>query len=225
MFNAATFQAGGIAPNEFISITGTGLGPAAGVSASGIATQLNGTSVSIGGTPAFMTYAQDGQINALVPFGIGGAQTTIQVTYNSIASSTVTVPIANASPGIFTQSYGPGQAWMANQDGTFNSSSNPAARGSYVAFWLTGQGYVNAPPPDGVQPSGPPFPTPVLPVSVSLGGVAVPAANIAFDGLVYTGELQINLLIPANAPTGNAIPLVVTIGGTSSRADAAIAIH
>jgi uncharacterized protein (TIGR03437 family) len=224
VFNAATLRTGGIAPNEFISIKGAGLGPATGA-ISTMTTQLGGASVSIGGTAAYLTYAQDGQINALVPFGAGGAQTTIQVEVNGVMSSSVTVPIVNASPGIFTQAYGPGQVWMVNQDGTFNSSSNPAARNSYVAFWLTGQGYVNAPPPDGIQPTGPPFPTPVLPVSVSLGGVQLPAANVVFDGLVYSGEVQINVLIPANALTGGAVPLVVTIGGASSRTDATIAIQ
>jgi len=224
VYNAATLQTGGIAPNEFISIKGTGLGPATGA-ISNMTTQLGGASVSIGGTPAYLIYAQDGQINALAPFGIGGAQTTIQVEVNGVKSSVVTVPIVNASPGIFTQAYGPGQVWMVNQDGTFNSSSNRAARGTYVAFWLTGQGYVNAPPPDGIQPTGPSFPTPVLPVSVSLGGTPVPAANVVFDGLIYTGEIQINLQIPAHAPTGGAVPLVVTIGGASSRTDATVAIQ
>ena len=73
MFNAATLQTGGIAPNEFISIKGTGLGPATGV-VSEMTTQLAGTSVSIGGTAAYLTYAQDGQINALVPFGVSGVR-------------------------------------------------------------------------------------------------------------------------------------------------------
>jgi uncharacterized protein (TIGR03437 family) len=62
-------------------------------------------------------------------------------------------------------------------------------------------------------------------VSVSLGGVQIPAANVVFDGLVYSGEVQINVLIPANAPTGGAVPLVVTIGSASSRADATVAIQ
>jgi uncharacterized protein (TIGR03437 family) len=224
VFNAATLQTGGIAPNEFISIKGTGLGPATGVSST-MTTQLGGASVSIGGTAAYLTYAQDGQINALVPFGVGGTQTTIQVEVNGVKSSSVTVPIVGASPGIFTQAYGPGQAWMANQDQTLNSSANPAPRNTYVAFWVTGQGYVNAPPPDGIQPTGPPFPTPVLPVSVSLGGVQLPAADVVFDGLVYSGEVQVNVLIPANAPTGGAVPLVVTVGGASSRSDATVAIQ
>ena len=223
--NAATFRAGGIAPNEFISITGYGLGPATGVLSS-LTTLLAGTRIYIGGTPAFLAYAQDGQVNALVPFGVSQTQsTTIQAEFNGVKGNTVTVPVVNASPGIFTQAYGPGQAWVANQDGKFNSSSNPAARNSYIAFWLTGQGAVNTSLADGVQPTGPPFPTPVLPVSVTLGGVQIPAANVVFAGLVYSGEIQVNLLISANAPTGGAVPLVVTIGEASSRADVTIAIQ
>ena len=93
-----------------------------------------------------------------------------------------------------------------------------------MAFWLTGQGLVNATLADGTQPAGPTYPSPMLPVSVSLGGVQLPAANVVFDGLVYSGEVQINLLIPPNAPTGSAVPLVVTIGGASSRTDATFAI-
>jgi uncharacterized protein (TIGR03437 family) len=89
---------------------------------------------------------------------------------------------------------------------------------------VTGQGLVNTTLGDGVQPTGPPYATPLLSVSVSLGGSAVPASNIVFDGLIYSGEVQINVLIPANAPTGNAVSLVVTIGGASSRTDATIAI-
>jgi uncharacterized protein (TIGR03437 family) len=222
--NAATSQTGGIAPNEFITLVGTGLGPATG--ASGLTTQLAGTSVLIGGTAAYLTYAQNGQINALVPFGVSGLQsTTIQVEFNGVKGNTVTVPVVASSPGIFTQAYGPGQAWMVNQDNTFNSSSNPAARNTYVAFWLTGQGLVNTTLADGTQPAGPTYPAPMLPVSVSLGGTQIPAANVVFDGLIYTGEIQINVLIPANTPTGSAVPLIVTIGGASSRSDATVAIQ
>ena len=187
---------------------------------------LSGSSVYINGTASYLTYAQDKQINVLVPFGVSGLQnTTIQVEYNGVKGNTVTVPVVASSPGIFTQSYGPGQAWIANQDGTFNSSGNPARRGTYVAFWVTGQGLVNTTLADGTQPSGPPYPTPMLPVSVTLGGIPVPTANLAFDGLIYCGEVQVNILIPANAPTGSAIPLVVAIGAGSSRSDATIAIE
>jgi uncharacterized protein (TIGR03437 family) len=113
---------------------------------------------------------------------------------------------------------------MVNSDGTFNSNNNPAARNTYVAFWATGQGLVNIPQQDGTQPTGPPYPSPILPVTVTIGDVPVPASNVVFAGLVYSGEIQINVLIPDNVPTGGAVPLVVTIGGASSRPDATMAI-
>src|ERR1019366_10738341 len=69
VFNAATLLAGGIAPNEFITVKGSGLGPATGT-ISTMTALLAGTRVYIGGVAAFLTYAQDGQVNALVPFGV-----------------------------------------------------------------------------------------------------------------------------------------------------------
>ena len=42
--------------------------------------------------------------------------------------------------------------------------------------------------------------------------------------LIYTGEIQANVSIPGGAPTGSAVPLVLTIGTASSRNDATIAI-
>ena len=173
VFNAATFLAGGIAPNEFISITGTGLGPATGIS-SAMTTFLSGTRIYVGGTAVFLIYAQNGQVNALAPFGVAGTgSTTVQVEHNGVMGNTVTVPVVNSAPGVFTQAYGPGQAWIVNTDGSFNSSSNPAARNTYVAFWVTGQGLVNTPLQDGTQPTGPPYPSPLLPVAVTIGGLLV----------------------------------------------------
>jgi uncharacterized protein (TIGR03437 family) len=223
IFNAATFLTGGIAPNEIVSITGTGLGPPTGVA--GMTTLLSGSRVYIGGTAAFLIYAQDGQVNALVPFAVAGTTTTtIQAEFNEVKGNTVTIPVVSSAPGVFTQAYGPGQALMVNSDGTFNSNNNPAARNTYVAFWATGQGLVNIPQQDGTQPTGPPYPSPILPVTVTIGDVPVPASNVVFAGLVYSGEIQINVLIPDNVPTGGAVPLVVTIGGASSRPDATMAI-
>ncbi len=223
VLNAATFQPGGIAPNEFITITGNGLGPPVGVGGSP-STTLGGTSVLIGGSPTLLTYAQDHQVNALVRWGVSGAGITVQVAYNGHTSAPVIAPLVASSPGIFTASYGPGQAVIANQDGTFNSAQNPAPRGTYVAFWATGQGLVAPAQQDGVQPAGPPFPTPNLPLTVTLGSRAIPPETIAFAGLVYTGVLQANIRIPDDAPTGPSVPLTVSIGTATSRADVTISI-
>ena len=192
-------RSGAIAPNEFISIAGAGLGPATGVASAAPVTSLAGTKVYIGGAPVPLAWSQAGQINALVPWEVAGSQTTIQVEFNSVKGNTITVPVAASSPGIFTQAYGPGQAWIVNQDLSFNSNADPAPRNSYVALWLTGQGLVDISQQNGVQPTGPPFPTPLLPVSISLGNVPLPASNLVFKGLVYSGVLQLNLLLPDTA--------------------------
>ena len=202
--NAATLQPAGIAPNEFISIFGSGLGPLTGVAGS-MSTLLAGTKVLINGVAAQLTYTQDAQVNAIVPWGVTGTA-LVQVEHNGAQGNTVTAMVVDSSPGIFTQSYGPGQAWVVNQDGTFNSAANPASRDTVITFWATGQGLVDVQQQDGSQPTGPPFPTPLLPVTVTLGGMKVPDENIVFKGLVFSGEIQINVRIPDTAPTGNSVP-------------------
>ena len=223
--NAATFLAGPIAPNEFFSIFGNGIGPASAYSGS-MTTLASGTRVYVGGVPAFITYASGTQINVLAPFGTAGAgSTTIQAEYLGIKGPSITVPVADSSPGIFTQNYGTGQAWVVNQDGTFNSASKPAPKGSFIAFWATGQGALDIPQQDGVQPGGPPFPAPLLPVKVSLGGNTLPASAVVFHGLVYSGVVQVNIGIPLDAPSGPAVPLTLFIGGASSRTGVFLAIE
>ena len=225
VFNAATFGAGGIAPNEFISIKGSGLGPATGA-VSAMTTLLAGTRIYIGGTPVPLIYAQYGQVNALVPWGIARAgTTTVQAETNGVKGNVVTLPVVDTAPGIFTQEYGPGQAWMINQDGTLNSASNPALRGTVVAFWATGQGLVDVAQQDGVQPTGPPFPRPLLLNGVNIGGIQILPAALLFDALVYSGEIQVNFLIPDNAPTGDSVPLVLMAGGVPSRTGVTMAIR
>jgi len=73
-----------------------------------------------------------------------------------------------------------------------------------VAFWLTGQ--VLSMPAGGRHPAhGPTVSNSGAPVSVSLEELRS-RCQCGFVGLVYTGEIQINVLIPANAPTGSAGP-------------------
>ena len=43
-------------------------------------------------------------------------------------------------------------------------------------------------------------------MTVTLGGMKVPDENIVFKGLVFSGEIQINVRIPDTAPTGNSVP-------------------
>jgi uncharacterized protein (TIGR03437 family) len=215
--NAASSMTGAVAPGEFVSIYGSSLGPAKYAVAAGSQKGLAGAKVTFNGIEAFLTLVSATQINALVPYG-AGSKADMVVQYNGLTSDVFPLATTDAAPGIFTQAYGPGQIWATNPDYTFNGASNPVARGGYVSIWATGQGLVN---PAGVDGEAITVAKNIqAPLKVTIGGSD---AQVIGAVLIYTGEIQVNVMIPSNAPTGN-VPLVLTIGSGSSRKDATIAI-
>jgi uncharacterized protein (TIGR03437 family) len=88
-----------------------------------------------------------------------------------------------------------------NEDGPVNSTSNPAAKGSIVVLYGTGEGQTSPTGVDGRLALNV-FPKPVLPVSVRIGGrVAEVLYFGAAPGLV-AGVSQANVRIPADVSTG-----------------------
>ena len=112
-----------------------------------------------------------------------------------------------------------------NQDGTINSASNPAALGSTVLVYATGEGQTNPAGIDGGVDALP-LPQPInQPVTATLGGVP---ATVAYAGGVsgfVAGLLQVNVQIPQAIPAGGTIPLVLSVGGNNSQANVTIAVH
>ena len=217
--NAATSQSGPAAPGEFVSIYGSSLGPGTYQVAAGSQKGLGGTRVTFNGIEAFLTFTSANQVNALVPYGITG-KADVVVLYNGKTSDAFPLALTDSSPGIFTRQYGTGQAWAVNDDRvTFNSSAAPVSRGGWITFWATGQGQVSPQGQDGEILSG--LKNVVLPVKVNIGGID--ATMVAPAVLIYTGEIQVSVWIPSNSPAGD-VPLVLTIGNTSSRKDVTIAV-
>jgi uncharacterized protein (TIGR03437 family) len=160
----------------------------------------------------------------LVPYEVAGKTTTqLVAVFNGAKSPAVPVSVTPSLPGIFSaQASGSGPAAVINSDGTFNSSTNPAARGSSVAFFVTGEGQTTPAGIDGSVTAS--VIQPALPVSVSIGGVST--TNFQFLGEApgeVAGVLQINVTIPSNAPAG-VVPLTVTIGTATSGAGLTIAV-
>ncbi len=231
--NAASWKGGTVAPGELVVIGGTMLGPSAGVSGTvdpstgKMVSQLAGTTVLFNGIAAPLLYTSATQVNAIVPYEeTGCTQATLQVQYQGVLSSATTLPCATASPGIFTfTASGVGPAAAANQDGTFNGPSSPAAKGSYVTLYFTGGGQTN---PAGV--TGSITGTSTLKwlaqnTTVTVGGVAT---TVAFYGAAPTfvdGVLQLNIQLAASTPSGSALPVVVQVGSASSPATATLAVQ
>jgi uncharacterized protein (TIGR03437 family) len=136
----------------------------------------------------------------------------------------VTLPVAAVAPALFTaDSSGKGQAAASNQDGTVNGAAHPAKAGSYISLWLTGAGQMNPAGVDG-QAGANPLPQAAAPVAVTIGGQSVTPQYAGQAPGAVAGVMQINALIPSGTQAGNAVPVVVQVGGVSTQAAVTIAV-
>jgi uncharacterized protein (TIGR03437 family) len=180
------------------------------------------------GTPASVLYASQGQINVIVPCDVAGKQqTVVQVESNGAWSNTMTLPVYPSYPSIFTiSSSGTGRGAILNQDSSVNSPSNALARGAVGVLFATGEGQTAPACQDGqIIPTAGPYPAPLLPVEVEVGGKP---ATVNFKGGapgLVRGVLQLNFTPAADTPTGPNVPVVLKIGGRASQDGVTIAIR
>jgi uncharacterized protein (TIGR03437 family) len=219
--NAASGIPGPVAAGEIVSVRGYGVGASLvsglRLDPSGMpATALNGLQVTFDGIAAGLVYTSANQTNLMVPAGVAGKSSTVmQITNGTLKTQAWTLPVAPVAPGMFTvDATGTGQGAIVNQDGTVNSAANPAARGSVVSIYMTGQGGAS-PTLMGILPTN---------VAVTFGGIA---AVVQYAGQApgeIAGLTQVNAVVPQGAVAGPAVPLVVGFGGAQSQAAVTIAV-
>jgi CheY-like chemotaxis protein len=144
-----------------------------------------------------------------VPYEVAGKKTTqVVVAYQGKRSPPVSLAVTASAPALFTlDALGKGQAAMLNETGCCNSVRNPAVRGTVASLYATGGGRI-APGPVARN------------ISVTVGGV--PAE------VLYTGNgssMQVNFRVPANAPVGDTVPLVLKVGNRRSSPDVTMAVR
>jgi uncharacterized protein (TIGR03437 family) len=206
--NAASLQSGPVAPGELISILGLGLGPETGaagvVDGDGLFPQLlGGTEVLFDGVPAPVLYAQASQLNTQVPYTSNpGSVVNLEVRYNSQPAGTLALTVADAAPALFPA--------VANQDGSINSQSHPAARNSVITLYATGAGLTNGRNISG-EPAAAPYALPLLPVALTIAGVP---AEILFAGSApgLVGVLQINARTPGGFVAAGPATVQLVVG-------------
>jgi uncharacterized protein (TIGR03437 family) len=228
--NAASYTSG-IAPGEMVTLFGSGLGPVTpqplALDANGLlSTQVAGTRILFDGIPAPLIYVSSTQAAAMAPYFIANLQTVhVQVEYLSHRSAALVAPVVAASPGLFTRNQqGAGQASALNQDGhTANSAATPAPAGSIVSLFLTGEGQTSPPGYDGKLAASI-LPTPVLPVSVTIGGLP---AHVDYAGAapgMVAGIMQVNARIPSAVTPGPAVGVTVTVGTAATSGNVTLAV-
>jgi uncharacterized protein (TIGR03437 family) len=230
--NAASYARGTLAVGEIVYLEGTNIGPPTlttlRVTGGRVDTVLANTRILFDGTAAPLIYVSSTKSSAVVPYALAGrASTRIQVEYQSVRSSALEFRLADSAPGIFSlDASGLGQGAVLNQDYSVNGPANPAPKGSVVMVYATGEGQLFPPVLDGsIGPGVPPFPMAVLPVSVSIGGRP---AQVFYAGQApnfVSGVLQVNARIPDDAPSGAAVPIVITVGSANSQAGLTLAVR
>ncbi len=178
-------------------------------------------------------YVSPTQIVFYVPMGAPTSGTVtlevVQTTTGRVYASGVTT-MAPYSPAILAGFVGKlRQAAVLNQDNTFNSPTNAAARGSTIQIYAIGQGFVPGAPPDGTPaPLSPLLTTPVVP-RVNFNGLFTDEYNsspldplnkqfVSFSGLApgLVGVWQINVQVPGLVTPGAQIPLFIEAGSLLS---------
>lgn len=210
--NGASFAPPGnpIAPGQFVSLFGTGLGPAqAAIASAPFPTALSGVSVTIQGRAAPIYFVSANQLSVLVPFATSGNTAEIVVRNAGVESNRVTVPVSRTSPGIYSQPQnGIGAGAILRQNNSLLTATNRASRGETIQIYLTGLGALNPPLADGVAASTTTLSFVEANVNVYIGGIK---ATVSFAGAApgFAGLYQLNVIVPNTAPSGNAVPVAV----------------
>jgi len=203
--NAASYKTS-VSPGMLLSVFGTKLSS---VSQSATTVPLPdssfGVTAAINGLAAPILYQSSGLLNIQVPYAAGAGPAVLGINNNGQVAS-FEFQIVPSSPGIFADANG-------------NVAPDPLVnQGGVATLYVTGTGEVSpalktAYTPPATTPLAS-LPTPVLPLSVTVGGVSAFVEFAAISpGLI--GTTQINVLVPSSVPLGNQ-PVIVTVSGVQS---------
>ena len=218
---SATIQAG-----EWVSMYGANLAGSTASWNGDFPVALDGTSVTVNGKSAYLSFVSPGQINFQAPNDTATGVVLVGVTTGS-GSTVSTVTLAPFAPsfllldtkhvaGIIVRAngsgaYGGGAHDIIGPSGTSLGYPTVAAKaGDTIELFGTGFGPTNPAIPAGVAFSGA-APT-TKPVTLVINGVSV---TPAFAGLSGAGLYQLTLAVPSGLGTGD-VSLVLTVGGAQT---------
>jgi uncharacterized protein (TIGR03437 family) len=220
-----------IAPNTWVEIKGSNLAPAgdsrvwqgSDFVGTQMPTNLDGVTVSVNGKPAYVYYISEAQINVLTPPDAMSGSVQVVVTNNGNANVPFAAQAQSLSPSFFVFNGGPYAAAVHAAGGLigpatlYPGSTTPAAPGETILLYANGFGPTSTPLTAGSSSqSGTLSPLP----TVTIGGIT---ATVLFAGLVFPGEFQFNVVVPANAPGGDQ-SIVATYNGATTQPGTLITI-
>jgi uncharacterized protein (TIGR03437 family) len=192
-----------------------------------VSSQMDGVSILFDGVAAPVVYVSQSQCSAVVPYlAAFKPVVNVQVEYQGVRSDPFQVGVVPAAPALFTlNAQGSGQAAMQNQDGrTQNSAQAPAHAGEVVVLWATGEGVTDPPGVDGRLATSI-LPQPVATCAAEIGGLAASIEYCGAAPLNMPGLFQVNARMDAAVAAGDAVPVLVSIGGTPSQSGVTLVVR
>ena len=221
-----------IAPNSWVEIKGSNLGPAGDTRIWGnsdfvggqLPTSLDGLSVTVNGVPAYVYYISPTQVNILTPPNAISGSVPVQVSDNGVISANFMVQAQAESPSFFVFGGGPYIA-ATHANGSYLGPTSlypglttPAQPGETIVMYANGFGYTSTTVVSGSETqSGTLSPMPVI----TIGGVA---AKVIFAGLVAAGEFQFNVVVPPSLANGDQ-PTIAMYNGLTTQAGTLITVQ
>ncbi|MFN7924619.1 MAG: hypothetical protein U0Q16_31240 [Bryobacteraceae bacterium] len=233
--HAASFQPTAAVPGLIVTLRGTGIGPTTEAllkltPQGNVDTTLSAVRVLFDNIAAPLLYVSATQINCVVPYALAGRpQTSVQVEFQGVLSNRISLNVADANPGIFVLNQA-GQGAIVNYltatQTSINGANTPAPRGGVVAIYATGEGATSPAGADGSVPgANAPLKQPLLPVRVRIGTRDAQVVYAGSAPSAVSGLLQVNVIIPDDAPVGAAVPITLSVGTFNSPPGVTIAIR
>ena len=178
LVNAASRIAGPVAAGELVTILGTG---------------VEAYEIQIDSVPAQAVSTSPGEVTVALPESLAtGGSVEIQLLLKGVPQARVTAAVTLAAVGVFT-------GRIANDDGTLNSETNPAARGSAITIYGTGEGRTG------------------FSATSTVDGQPMDIASFG-PSLEKPGMFELVAYVPAGYFPAGAKTLRVSVGGSSSQA-------
>ena len=228
--NSASYNGGAISPGELVSIFGSNLGPSgldiAPYENNTIPSQLGRTNVLFDDEPGEIIAMTPNLINVLVPYNFTpGSTVHVRVQVDDTVSSLVAMPVVATIPDLYTMDEsGSGPGSILNQDGSVNSSTHPAPRGSLVALYGTEEGVLSPQLPTGALVISTPYPTMTTPPTVTIAGQPAEVRYAGAAPYFPLGVFEIDVRIPTAITSGPAL-ISVTIGDRSTSRMVTVAVQ
>lgn len=184
-------------------------------------TSLDGTSVSVAGYPAYVSYISPTQVNVQIPSTVQSGTQALTVTTAAGTSSSYELQINSIDPGLFAPSIflidgnqyvgallSDGSTYVLPSDAVSGVTSRPAQPGETITLYGVGFGSVNPQINAGVIVQG----QNTLSQQIQIFLNKVPA-TVTYAGLApgEVGLYQFNVVVPSGVQ-GDAVPITFSAG-------------